>query len=355
MVKTKKGGVVTKKRGDILEMFKTVMKNSTFEYFNSGANGYIFVVTFQGEDSGFVDLQHKRIVKNFIIKIIPFDITLRWTGQDKIVTPSDQTEFDKEIAIQTHLYKTSLKNFFTAICPAILGSFKLLVQDLPTLFPQTFLDGLRFLHQGKPDNGFNKTLGILFMESFAPCKSLYSTSMLNETVWLQPFVQEKIKKARRLLFMAYECGVSHADYHLGNILDVEPMMLIDFGRSKLVSPEDRTVFIQQLKLSDVKKDYTIPILILIDDISPSLQDHRLYQWLRRPEYPNTLLYGIRNIEVAPQEVFVPIHFSKKDHAECVAGECTPSVQELSSSIADEVIKTALKKTKKGGFRKKLKR
>jgi len=167
-MKTRKGGVVTKKTGDILEMFRNVMKYSTFEYLTNGANGYVFVVTFQGEDSGFIDLRDRRVVKQFIIKLIPFDIKLKLKKHEHFVVPSEEADFDKEIRIQTHLYKTSLEKFSTAICPSVLGSFKLKVETLPDFFPQLFLETLIFSQGVDPVDGVGKTLGILFMESFSP-------------------------------------------------------------------------------------------------------------------------------------------------------------------------------------------
>jgi len=148
---------------------------------------------------------------------------------------------------------------------------------------------------------------------------------MNQMIWSFPTVQNKIKKARRLLFMAYECGVSHGDYHLGNILDVTPLMLIDFGRSRLVKEDEKMAFSHFLGLSEESHDYSMPIHMLIDDILPSLQDHLLYQWLRCSEYPNVQVPDMYPIEaeVAPREAFPPIEFqSEKDRAECIAGECT---------------------------------
>lgn len=268
-----RGGVLTKTTDEpIDDQISRILSNSTFRLVSHGTYGFVYTVTYQGEDSGFMDFEHDTMAKTFIIKLVPLDMRMSHRVDGKISRSSDLIYLKREVIFQRKVYKQSLEKHQCAPCPAVLYDFIYTAPELEQIFPDVFsyyyvgseLEPGPFIPKEERDD---LRIGVIFMEFINGPSGAVT---LEEAVMSDPTLeQRKSAEAARLYCMVLECGVDHRDAHMKNFLLNErgELKIIDFGVAEEISPKETDQYRRWIK--ECEEGYCTELQKAIRSANPS--------------------------------------------------------------------------------------
>jgi len=237
-----RGGVLTRTRTDPLDAHvKQIIRESTLELFSNGTKGIVYKVHYRGRDSGFLDVTG-RPATTFIMKIIPVDMLILF--EKGAVDRSSVRHVKEEVYAQSKVYKDSLDHHGCAPCPAVLHDFVYTVKELKFMDASYAFGFDRVIEVPTQDQDLRAC--VIFME----CVS--SSTTLTKI----PRTPSQRRDARRLLFMALECGIDHGDPVTDNFLvdDTGKLTLIDFGSSKRLSHQE-TSMLKRMDMVELQREF----------------------------------------------------------------------------------------------------
>jgi hypothetical protein len=318
-----RGGVVSRVSVESLNtQIHRILSESTFTYISCGRYGFVFKVTYHGNDSGFVNHdKEKEQVREFVIKVQSIDMNMSYEEEGGHV--SDRINWEKlitEVKMQQTLYQTSLEEFHAAACPAILYYEGITIEQLETYIKDKFI----YHFYGKiPKEDYDSYHVAIILMEFVPSSDLEyvigdlpkKTTEDHRNYWRR--VQDLKNKAFTIYCMALLCGINQNDVFGRNFLldKNDRVTIIDFGVAEEIDSET----VKEIKrlVSDCRKDASnkksvrelVKGLIKIDKYD------QLKKWLFHTEWSGQP-YGIELLDYPtplPDEVV----------DDCKLGICNP--------------------------------
>ena len=316
-----RGGVISKVSSEPLDVqIDRILRDSTFTFISCGSYGFVFKVTFNGKDSGFINPETGEEVREFVIKVQSIDMKM---SHEKCELISDKIDWEKlttEVEMQQKLYKTSLEKFKYPVCPAILYYEGITVEQLETYITDQFIYRS---HERIPKEDYPTYHVAIILMEFVPSSDLdvvvsalpkgNRTDDLN--YWRR--LQDLKNKAFTIYCMALLCGINQNDVFGRNFLldKNDRVTMIDFGIAGELDPE--TVTTIEGLVDDCRKGVSkaltklIDYLILLDD-----HEEHLKIWLFKKGWPKQP-YDLELLDF-------PNHLPDNIVEKCKTGICQPT-------------------------------
>ena len=330
-----RGGLIIKRSAEPIQIqTHRILSKSKIEYLSRGRFGFVFKVTYEGEEhSGFVD-ENGVEVRVFILKVQGIDMRMKRTedlepvkreveydSHDGLFPYSSIVEWSdvvREAKLQQQIYERALDKQLMPPCPAILfyGSITADNFEKNTKVKLVYKSRL----EKDPINSRDLKayrMAIILME-YVHGKDLVA---IPDEVYL-PRAQELINKAFRTYVTALKCGVLQGDPQAQNfLLSGDDVTLIDFGAArKLLSIESRELepIIQNVEQG---KTSCRPLIKKLLDMEPDDEEYQILEtWLLKPQLSKTgTLIGPTLTTLLPS-----ITLDDKIVENCKAGLCKPS-------------------------------
>jgi serine/threonine protein kinase len=313
-----KGGVVSKvSRESLNDQIHRILSQSTFEYISCGTFGFVFKVTYTGDEPpGFVNPETGEEVREFVMKVQSINVGMSYKGEsDHVSKTISWDSLISEVSLQQQLYKTSLEKFGYAVCPAILYYEGLTLNELEAYIKDQFIYKFRGIIPEEHYDSYN--VAIILME-FVPSSDLASYQYVPGTDLRTYYrrIQDLKNKAFTIYCMTLLCGINQNDVFGRNFLldKNDRVTMIDFGVAgdldkKTITTIEGLVYACHKNLSDRKtlrdlKQYLIRL------------DHTLEDWLFQKAWPQQP-YGIELLEF-------PHSLPEKVIESCKSGLCHPT-------------------------------
>jgi serine/threonine protein kinase len=297
---------------------------TTIDYLSRGTFGFVFKVTYNGEEpTGFVD-ENDNEVRLFILKVQSIDMRMKRTEDPEPEKDDEDEDEDKKIAIyskevdwddvvnevilQQKMYKCALESDLIPPCPSILFYGSITADQFETYKKGYFVYKDNEIILPRDYNSLR--VSIILME-YVHAKDL--TEIPHEIY--VPIYQEIRDKAFRTFVTALQCGVLQRDPKPENFLlsDDGNITMIDFGAArKLYKKESSELepLIQKAEEGNCKP--LIHKLLHMDDEKYKI----LEKWLFRPEE------SLRGIRIATLTTLAPaIKLPEEIAPRCKAGIC----------------------------------
>lgn len=327
-----KGGVVSKIDREPLHIKSDRILSdplTTIDYLSRGTFGFVFKVTYNGEEpTGFVD-EHGNEVRVFILKVQSIDMRMKRTedkdededeDSNELPVYSKKVEWEQvvnEVTLQQKIYECALKNDLMPPCPAILFYGSITAEQF-----ETYKKGYFVYKEDeiiRPQDYNSLRVSIILME-YVHANDL--TAIPHE-IYL-PKYQEIRDKSFRTYVTALQCEVLQRDPNPQNFLlsDDGIITMIDFGAArKLYHTESRELkpLIQKAEDGQCK-----PLIRKLLDMEPEDEKYKILEkWLFRPEE------SLRGIRIAPTlTTLAPAIKLPEELARCKEGICNIKKEEL---------------------------
>ena len=237
--KTMKNTSKQKMKNISVDCFKKFIAKSSISFLNKGTYGKAFLVKIVNASlSPYIDLQENPvpvlIVKVGLVSAKPH----AGTSEENDMQPMSKADFDAEHTVQENVFRESLKEFNSALCPGIVYLDILTTARFKMLFPKLFE-----LMAPEKHNRFS----FIGMETYA---NVDNVSNLGLTPKLKGVCFQQLLRLGAL-------GIAHGDPSLNNIIvdkDVGRPYLIDFGNPQKLSKEETDFIRSQLdKVTDLPR------------------------------------------------------------------------------------------------------
>ena len=220
--------------------FKKFIAKSTISFLNRGTYGKAFLVRINNKAmSPYIDLQQNP-VQALIVKVGL--VGTKEASEENGMQPMAKADFDAEHTVQEEVFRTSLEEFNSALCPAIIYLDILTTARFKTLYPKLFE-----LMAPEKNNRFS----LIGMETYA---AVDNVNNLGLTPKLKGVCFQQLLRLGAL-------GYAHGDPSLNNIIvdkDVGRPYLIDFGNPQKLSKEETDFIHSQLqKVTDLPRVLSI--------------------------------------------------------------------------------------------------
>ena len=252
-----RGGVVSKIDGEPLDVqIERILSQSTFEFISHGAYGFVFKVTFNGTDSGFINPETDKEVKEFIIKVQSIDSIMQY----KEGGASKSIEWERlmhEVVLQQELYEKSLEKFGNAVCPAILYYEGITIEKFETYIKDQFI----YYYGGQiPEKDYGSYHVAIIVMELGPSRDLETVEQeipRTDISFYWRRLQDLKNKAFTIYCMALLCGIDQNDVFGRNFLlsEDDNVTMIDFGLARKITDEDVTTIqghIDKKEISELK-------------------------------------------------------------------------------------------------------